>query len=299
MSRRLSSADRTNPTILLRYARYLIRREWHKSTTRLRFFLAYTIRGDLAPRIIFLHVPKTGGISTAVYVLRRIGWPRGGRSIHVTQMPWHTPISDAQIGRANHALFMFGHMPFTVVDRLDSTRRNYVVTFLREPKARIWSLYRHLHTYHERFSMRPDHPAHGVMTRSANLSPEAFFESDDPMIRGAIDNHMVRQLAGHTGVYPVTEAEWPTLLERAKANLERADFVGLQETYEADFRALMQEIKLAQPRRVPHVNRGVERFGPPPESGEHPRVAQAIERLTRWDRALYEFAVALRQRRVG
>jgi hypothetical protein len=295
MSRRFDPANKTNPQALLKHARYLLRREWRKWTTTLRFLVFYTLRGRRVPRIIFLHLPKTGGISIAIYILRRIGWQRSGRSIHVAQMPWHGPITETVIAKANRALFIYGHMPFDVVDRLDHTRTNYVVTFLREPRSRLWSLYRHLSSFLERFPITPEHPAHGVMMRCAGLSAEAFFASDDPLILSTIDNHMVRQLAGHMADYPVSEAEWPSLLDKAKVNLARIHFIGLMETYEEDFRGLIHAIKFAQPRKVPYQNRGASRFGPRPAGGERPEVEQTIDRLTRWDRELYDYAVALRE----
>jgi hypothetical protein len=286
-----------NPRAWKRHGRYLLRREWHKWTTALRFLVFYTLRGQRVPRIIFLHLPKTGGISIALYILRRIGWKKYGRSAHVAQMPWHGPIPDTVIQKANRALFVYGHMPFDVVDRLDNARTNYVVTFLREPRSRLWSLYRHLSSFLERFPIAPEHPSYGVMKRCAGLSAEAFFASDDPLVLATIDNHMVRQLAGRMADYPVPEAEWPGLLDKAKANLARIDFIGMLETYEADFRGLIHAIRLRQPRKVPYQNRGLDRFGPRPADGASPEIERTIDRLTRWDRALYDYAVALREQR--
>jgi hypothetical protein len=297
MSRRFNPADKATPSAWVRHSRYLLRREWRKYTTRLRLFWFYALRGKAPPRIIFLHLPKTAGVSTATCILRRVGWRRTGRSTDLSEMPWRLPLADQQIARANRALFVYGHMSFAAIDRLDADRQNYIFTFLREPKARLWSFYRQLHTYLERSSLPRSHGSYPLMAKAAALSAEAFFLTRDPAILAVIDNHIVRQLAGAVSSYPIEEKDWPRLLERAAVNLSRIDFVGFFETYEADFRALMQQIKLAAPRTVPHINRGLTDFDALPETEIKAEVARAVDRLTRWDRALYAHALKVRQDR--
>jgi hypothetical protein len=271
------------------------KKKWRQWSTRARFFLAYTLTGTPQPRVIFLHIPKTAGLSTARYILRRVGWRRTGRSADLAEMPWEIPVPAEKITLANRALFVFGHMSFDLIDQLDDSRKNYIFTFMREPKARLWSLYKHLNTYLEKFPLQTVHRSYPLIDRCSRLSAEEFFLTADPEILTLIDNHTVRQLAGGMNDYPVAEADWPELLAKAKANLRRVDFIGFQESYDADFLALMKTIKLALPKVVPHVNKAL--GGVAPRPAPRADVEQAIARYTKWDDALYRFAVELRASR--
>lgn len=207
------------------------------------------------------------------------------------------PGPEEKIVLANRALFVFGHMSFDLIDRLDDSRKNFIFTFMREPKARLWSLYKHLNTYLEKFPLQTVHRSYPLIDRCSRLSADEFFLSDDPEILTLIDNHTVRQLAGRMNDYPVPEVAWPDLLAKAKANLQRIHFIGFQESYDADFLALMKTIKLAQPKVIPHVNKALDGGSGKSRAASKPEVEQAIARFTKWDDELYRFAVDLRATR--
>jgi hypothetical protein len=242
-----------------------------------------------------MHVPKTAGLSTARYILKRVGWRRTRRSADLAEMPWNLPVAEEKIARANSALFVFGHMSFATIDRLDSSRHNYIFTFLREPRSRLWSFYKHLNTYLEKFPLQPTHGSYPLMVKCAHLTAAEFFLTEDPSILTLIDNQVVRQFAGRMADYPIEDSNWPGLLEQAKANLRRTDFIGFQESYTADLRLLLKAIKLAQPRVVPHVNRAIDGLQTPPAGACPPAVEDAVDRLTRWDREFFEFALQLKR----
>jgi hypothetical protein len=266
------------------------RKTWRQTTAKLRFFVHYTLAGKRQPRVVFMHIPKTAGLSAARHILRRVGWTRTGRSANLAEMPWNLPVHQDTIEAANKAIFVYGHMSFASIDRLDNSRENYVFTFLREPRARLWSLYKHLNTHLVKIPLLPMHRSYALMVRCAELSADQFFLSSDPEILELTDNHVVRQLAGQMVEYPIADGDWPGLLERAKSNLSRIDFIGFQETFASDFPMLLKEIKIEQPREIPHANKALDEGPPQMRRDAVGEVELAIDRLVRWDSELYRFA---------
>lgn len=264
--------------------------------TNARLFFTFLLRGEREPRIVFIHIPKTGGNSAVRHVARRVGYRRTGRSAHLSEIPWEPQITPERLTLANNAFFVWGHMSFLTAASLAPGRRTFTYTFLREPKSRIWSMYRHANTHQVKMPVAPTHPIYDALERCATMSPEEFFLSEEYPFRFLVDNFMVRQFATKLTDYPIAEDRWPALLEQAKANLAKVDFVGFQDTYDADFRALAPHLYMPVPKVVPRDNpalAGDERAMP---AFTDPRVAETVENLVKWDSALYRFAVERFQR---
>jgi hypothetical protein len=261
-------------------------------STWARHQIAYRLRGKPRPRFVFIHVPKTAGVSVGKYFRSCFGLLNTGRSVSLGDTPFYPADGSDKggsdkIALANRANYVGGHMSWAQVERLDSSRPNFRFTFLREPASRLWSLYDYFTDYPERH--RPSGLVEFV-SRCHGMPPDQFFTSNDPEIVARVDNYMVRQLATSVRNYPVGEQDWPELTARAKTNLASLDFVGFQDSFDDDFGRLLRLTNLPAPERVPHMNRSVKR----PRSEPSPAVVEAMDRLSKWDRELYDFARTLR-----
>jgi hypothetical protein len=252
--------------------------------------MAYTLRGQQPPRMVFVHIPKTAGISTINYIARRTGWQKTGRSRFVSEMPWQPEIGGDALAAAQRAIFVYGHFSWSTVQSLRNGRPNFVFTFLREPRARLWSLYRHMSTYLDRLPLQPHQPLWRVAALCKHMSPTDFFQVGDRDVQSILDNQMVRQLAGDMRRYPIADADWPALLEAAKRNVDAMDFVGFQETFDDDFMTLLRLLHIARPRSVPHRNRTRESH----DEDRGAAVDRLLERFIRWDQVLYQHALQRR-----
>jgi hypothetical protein len=265
--------------------------------TALRFFFTFTLRGEREPRVVFIHIPKTGGNSSVRHVAQRVGWRRTGRSAHLSEIPWEPQITPERIALANKAFFVWGHMSFSTVEALEPGRRTFAYAFLREPKSRIWSMYRHANTHQVKMPVAPTHPIYDALERCAKMSAEEFFLTDEYPFRFLVDNFMVRQFSTKLTDYPIEESRWPELLQKAKANLAKLDFVGFQETYDEDFRALLPQIHMPAPKQVPRSNPALPNDARSMEPVfSQPAIAKVVDDLVKWDMELYRFAVERFQR---
>lgn len=267
----------------------LPKRAGRRVSTWARQRLAYSLRGRPRPRFVFVHIPKTAGVTVTKYFRTCFGVLATGGSASLSDPPWHTAYVPENLPAANRADFVAGHMCWPQVERLDSMRPNFVFTFMRDPLARLWSVYDFVTDY-------PDRYLHKGIVEFANrvrgMSPEAFFMSEDPETVARTDNYMVRQMSISLRDYPVAEGDWPKLTEIAKANLAKMSFVGFQESFDADFSRLLRLCHLPPPPKVPHQNKSNKRARPEVA----PAVAEIMHRRTRWDQDLFAFARTLRER---
>lgn len=158
--------------------------------------------------VIFLHIPKTAGLTLYGIFDRLYGRARiytfvGGRQRLEQSLHTFTALSEAQ--RSAFQLIR-GHVPFGIHEML--TKSFTYVTFLRDPVQRVIS-----HYYYVRNN--PNHLLYETVT-SQNMSLETYVLSG---INYELDNGQTRQLAGVTDevAYGACDKD---LLEQAKANLE-------------------------------------------------------------------------------
>lgn len=182
--------------------------------------------GSIKP-VLFLHIPKTAGTSFLMMLRNTFG----DRRVHrVEQMDGNIQTTIDQIvdNDLNKLSCLTGHLPMHLLGRhLD---RFQPFTILREPVARILSLYRFLRDGSpaevKRLGLRPD------------FELRALLESDNPELYGQVNNGMVRQLCGDARVNTSwVGAFWngredQAALQAAFANLGRMDF-GLAEDMHA------------------------------------------------------------------
>ena len=246
------------------------------------------------PAVSFLHIEKTAGTALATALTERFHPLQIDPDPHRT-MPPHVRTPFAAPACVRDRKLVWGHYDLPSLERLGPDR--VVVTMLREPGARIVSLYR----YWRSFDAALLDPFHNGPVRMAHeLELLDFLRRDDPLLRDMIDNVYVRRL---TGLYRCGSALDPIArdpagaLRLALAALDRVDFVGVVEKMEDSVRGLSaaiggapidvsrQNASEANARVRPGVFRAVE-----PTSITHD-VAAELERLTSLDRAVYRAAL--------
>ena len=241
--------------------------------------------------IAFLHVEKSAGVAVArtiaetLHPLQMNADPQRTTPPHV-----RSPFVGEAMDSARRSKLIWGHYDLPSIRRADPDRA--VFTLLREPRARILSLYRYWRTVDESL-------VRGVFD---NFNVRAAHDNDllgflrvrEPLVRDFIDNVYVRRL---TGLY-ATGAERDPLAEDGEAALRRAiealdtlAYAGTVEQLGDDWDRFGRAIDVALPPSLPRLNdterrsRSAGGFAPVPVVT--PEVEAELEALTRLDRTLY------------
>ena len=247
----------------------------------------------------FLHFEKSAGTSVAsmltelFHPLQVHDDPQRGTAPHVLSA--FLPNQTAHARR--HAL-VWGHYDLPALRRLDPARP--VITFLREPRYRILSL------YHFWKSVDPVLVANGTFGFNVTAVHQhdllGYLRSDDPLIRNYIDNVYTRRLTGTyvTGTdHDLLELRPEQVTETALRALDGLAYVGVVEQVGRDLSGLGQFLGASLPAALPRLNT---------TDGNHtgkslgyvklareaitPQVEAELNRLTRSDAAVYRHALA-------
>lgn len=247
---------------------------------------------DPQMRLVFLHVPKTGGTSLHAALARHF------RPETVAHVVGPADWGDA-LAPASGIRYISGHTRFSAAALVPGPRR--IVTVLREPAARIVSLYV--------FWKRHQDPRTPDLREAMEKDLLGFLRSDEPLVRSAIDNAMARQLFGPARA--AADGTWFTpasavgaavrlpeqeVLDGALANLGACDVVGLMDELPAFYRrvcAAMGMVPGPDPGRLNTRESPPPGLAPaPPPEPLTPEILAELERLTRLDRIVYEAARA-------
>jgi hypothetical protein len=238
-------------------------------------------------RFVFLHIPKCAGSSVhsvlSANFRREEIFPRYGHDLVREPFP--------ELARYR---YLAGHFSKAGVDRIPGPK--WIVTVLREPKARVLSLY-----YFWRSFTDAHIEAHNLrgprLAKSMDLL--SFLTSEDRFILHNIRNAQTRTLTGPmllTPPFQDYESEW--MVDAAFANLMRLNHVAFAETLDADMAEICRRFGFEPPAETPRANA----FG-----AVNPAVSEPVEKepmteaidaalteTTRLDAALYARATATR-----
>ena len=248
---------------------------------------------DGRPRIVFLHIMKTAGSS----IRRRLEELAGEEPIWRREkegLPGSVPAAELAPYRV-----VMGH--FTIADARHVPQPRRIFTVLRDPRARLVSLYHHLARHRAEVVARPGFRMARIARES---SLEHFLHQTDPAAQAELANVMTRTLAGdfvpvgrnryrHPWQSKAEAISGPELLSRALANLFALDFVTSVDRLERDRPRLMAALGLPDPGPLPRENTrelvsDLLEARAPPEVTE--AAERALHRLTDLDRVLYRLA---------
>jgi len=181
---------------------------------------------------MFLHIPKTAGTSMLAGLRNLFG------DGQVRRLEGHATLNadqfdDVVAGGLDGISCVVGHLPLHLVRH--HLGRFRIFTILRQPVARVFSLYR--------FLRRADPGEKQRMGLSPDFSFAEFMACTTPELVAQINNGMCRMLSGDAkasdpeGVLTTSNPDTPGMLDHAIETLRRIDF-GLVEQMEAT-RALL------------------------------------------------------------
>jgi hypothetical protein len=217
--------------------------------------------------IIFLHLPKTGGVT----LRRTLKWKYAPRMLNFETLTKPAEsLAEVPLSERRNLRVLTGHLQYGVHEYLP--QRCEYITLLREPIARVVSYYYYILGH-------PKHWRHEELVRSG-MSLEEFVRTSPD--RG-VENDQTRMIAGRGA----GELDAGTLgreaLEDAKRNLESFLVVGLTERFDESFIL----IRRALGWRVPlYVTANVS-TRPKPASAI---ALELIRERNQLDLELYEFA---------
>jgi Galactose-3-O-sulfotransferase len=169
--------------------------------------------------IIFLHLPKTGGVT----LRRALKWKYAPHLLNFETLTKPAQsLGEVPLDERRNARVLTGHLQYGVHDYIP--RECDYITLLREPIARVISYYYYI-LEHDK------HWRHAELVNSG-MSLEEFVASSTE--RG-IENDQTRMLAGRGAGDLDAESLGREALEEAKCNLDRFLVVGLTEHFDESF----------------------------------------------------------------
>lgn len=242
--------------------------------------------------LVFLHLPRTGGTALHEALSARHA-PDEICPVRMNRLE-EMPTEDFARYRLFSGHYRFEHLALMPAPRL-------AVTVLREPRARIVSLWRHWRRHWPKLA-----EGNEGLRLAQGLDLRDFLRSTHREVLEAFDNAMARQLAGDCrarapGLYtrwawkdmaPLAEEE---IVEAACRNLASFDLVGFTGALDPLHAALSERMGWPAPPPLPRRNtHDQEEWGvhAVPAEPIPPEAVAELDRVTRLDRLVWDFALA-------
>ncbi|SDF37314.1 sulfotransferase family 2 domain-containing protein [Limimaricola pyoseonensis] len=181
-----------------------------------------------AERVVYLHIPKCGG--TTLHALLSAWY--GAGVVHPERFNGLHNLSAASMTR--YKVFS-GHYDYYSTCLIPGRRR--MISFLRDPRERLISLY-HFHRAHRPEFVRKNNL--GLARWAVELDIDAYFAHPDVRAHAGVDNSIARHFSDVPQVPHAwqggSDARRPGIVEmrdQALRNLEKFDFIGFMDDYDA------------------------------------------------------------------
>jgi hypothetical protein len=248
------------------------------------------------PRLVFLHIPKTGGTSLRRALQDAVGKDRVCTEVH--NLLWSCTGAELFTSR----LFS-GHFDRRCLTFIPG-RQHRIVTMLRDPRSRLISLYQFMRSYTERFSKAHKQalaiaarrlPFGEFLDAALRINPAAVDNTYLRAFGAELPSHHWDQRAERGALKLLSEFDRPVddILEDAKSFLSGISCVGILESYERSAAAIFSAFGLEAPDQMDVRNRTSElasrsqNFAAVEPFEITASDEERIERLTRYDRVLY------------
>ena len=274
--------------------RLLLSTEFRNRRLRAHMLAPETATDLAAPRLVFLHIPKCGGTTLHSMLSSQFSPERICPERDETLGDW--TINEL----AAYDLFS-GHFDVAVCRSIPGRVR--MLTLLREPKARLMSLY----YFWKSHRPHPDRDAYDLLVLARSTAPEEFFAHPTVVRHTRIRNAMTGQLA-RTSNRRLLEPDDPILadpdaaLAQAWATLQDFTCFGIMERFEESRLLFNATLGLSMPQIEPqqvldHLVVGNDQLVPVQRTPMSPALDSMLDTLTTIDRPLYARAVSLFERR--
>lgn len=234
-------------------------------------------------KIVFLHIPKTGGTSVHDFLVNQF------ESSECFPDRFNTLRSHSAETLGRYKYFS-GHYDMDGIERIPGEK--FVFTFLRDPVDRVLSLYyfwrSHTHAHIEKHKL--------IGPRLAkNLGLLDFLRYQKDGIPENFDNYIARVLLGEMYVGPSRDflVSEECVFDRCIESLGKVNFIGFLGAYDDDYKSLLKKLNFDPPEHVPHLNKGtdtsLDREGVEKELITED-IKMELDRLTRFDKMIYAYA---------
>jgi hypothetical protein len=203
------------------------------------------------PALGFLHFEKCAGNALLAWLCGHFH-PEQIAPAPYRDLPPHLFSRPSSLVDRGRYPLIWGHYDLPGLRHFDAGRR--IFTVLREPRARLVSLY---HYWRAVNPARIDPDISFAVGLAHRLSLAEFLTHDEPFLTDLIDNMYVRRL---TGLYATGAAADPlradpaAALDQAVAALEGLFFVGIAEALDAAAISLADRLGIARPSRKLRAN---------------------------------------------
>ena len=235
-------------------------------------------------KIVFLHVPKTGGTSVHDYLVGK--FPRDKVCPHR-----FNTLRDHTQEELNQYRYFSGHFDMDAIEHIEGEKD--VFSFFRDPKNTVLSLY-YFWRSHKQSVIEKNNLVGPRLAKSMGLLE--FLNSANGPIPSNINNYTTRVLIGKMYCGPGGKFLYPEdeVFDRAVEKIDQMKTFGIMDCYEQSYRVVLNNLGFEPPEVVPHARDSKNNSEPYTEKVVKEEITEeidaAIKSVTSYDQKVYEYA---------